>query len=168
MALERISFGWNPTDVICFDLLWKMGLSAKPNCTNVIWVNNMWGCQDSWISLDQICCYSMMLLDKWSPEHRYSPLVVDRELLSCSWRTYPGKSKKQALVSLSTTKGEYYALGITVKQHHGYNRFGQELFMNLDNPTCIYSDNIGAVGFVRYHFTQVKALSTSVGISSKT
>jgi len=55
------------------------------------------------------------------------------------------KSKKQALVALSTTKGEYYALGITCQAASWIQQICQELFMNLDNPTCIYSDNIGAV-----------------------
>src|SRR5882724_8223232 len=55
------------------------------------------------------------------------------------------KSKKQMLVSLSTTEAEYYALGIACQEAAWLKQIGQELLMSLNKPIHIYSDNTGTV-----------------------
>ena len=61
---------------------------------------------------------------------RYSFMFVGRPI---AW-----KSKKQASVALSTTEAEYYALGIACQEASWIRQICQELFMNLDKPTCCH------------------------------
>ena len=55
------------------------------------------------------------------------------------------KSKKQSSVALSTTEAEYYALGLTCQEAVWLQQLCKELYINLNQPTPIYSDNTGAV-----------------------
>src|SRR5882724_1070542 len=55
------------------------------------------------------------------------------------------KSKKQASVALSTTKAEYYALGIACQEAVWIKQLCQELLMTFGGPIDIYMDNTGAV-----------------------
>ena len=68
---------------------------------------------------------------------RYSFMFVGRPI---AW-----KYKKQALVALSTTEAEYYTLGIACQEASWIQQICQELLMNLDKPTHIYSDNTSTV-----------------------
>jgi len=55
------------------------------------------------------------------------------------------KSKKQSLVALSTTKAEYYMLGVACQEAVWLGQLCKELYMNINKPTPIYSDNMGMV-----------------------
>jgi len=55
------------------------------------------------------------------------------------------KSKKQALVTLSTTEAEYYALGVAGQEAVWLQQLCKELHMDLNQLTPIYSDNMGMV-----------------------
>src|SRR5882724_4875498 len=55
------------------------------------------------------------------------------------------KSKKQSSVALSTTEAEYYALGLACQEAVWLRQLCKELYINLNQPTPIYSDNTGAV-----------------------
>ena len=55
------------------------------------------------------------------------------------------KSKKQTSIALSTTEAEYYALGIACQEAVWLKQLCQEVFMPLDKPIHIFSDNTGAV-----------------------
>jgi len=55
------------------------------------------------------------------------------------------KSKKQALVTLSTTEAKYYALGVACQEAVWLQQLCKELHMDLNQLTPIYSDNMGMV-----------------------
>ena len=55
------------------------------------------------------------------------------------------KSKKQASIALSTTKAEYYALGIACQEAVWVKQLCQELYMSFCERMNIYTDNTGAV-----------------------
>jgi len=53
--------------------------------------------------------------------------------------------KKQASVALSTTKAEYYTLGLPVKRPFWVKQLCKELLMSFSEPINIYTYNTGAV-----------------------
>jgi len=55
------------------------------------------------------------------------------------------KSKKQASIALSTTKAEYYTLGIACQEAVWVKQLCQELYMSFCERMNIYTDNTGAV-----------------------
>jgi len=55
------------------------------------------------------------------------------------------KSKKQASVLLLTMEAEYYALGITFQEATWLKQLSQELFMSLNKPIHIYSENTSTI-----------------------
>ena len=55
------------------------------------------------------------------------------------------KSKKQASIALSTTKAEYYALGIAHQEALWIKQLCKEFLMTFGDPIDVYMDNTGAV-----------------------
>ena len=58
------------------------------------------------------------------------------------------KSKKQPSVTLSTTEAEYYALGMACQEGVWLKQLCQEIFMAIDEPIHIFSDNTKAVALL--------------------
>jgi hypothetical protein len=86
-----------------------------------------------------------------SQEHRHTisgdAFTIDRGAVS--WN-----SKKQSLVSLSTTESEYVAITHASKEAIWIQMFVSNIFRPLTSPVLLYSDNMSAIDVAkndRYH-----------------
>ena len=81
--------------------------------------------------------------------HSISGYVYTLDGGAISW-----SSKKQAVVSLSSTEAEYVAATHAAKEALWYRQFFREVSRPLSKPVLIYSDNQGAIALTkddRYH-----------------
>ena len=113
--------------------------------------------------------------DRASQEHRHAvsgyAFLLDGGAVSWS-------SKKQELVTLSTTEAEYVAATHAAKEAMWLRRFIQEIFRPLSRPTTIHCDNQSAIALaksgafhartkhidIRYHFIRFSVDQGSISL----